>query len=281
MSGRAFAALQRALPQHGLSRAIGALAASRQPWIKGPFINLFRKAYGVDLREAARTAPEDYASFNDFFTRELSAAARPLAGDDGTAVCPADGAVSQAGAIQDGALLQAKGHTYSVASLLGSHAEAAAFNGGLFATVYLAPKDYHRVHLPVAGRLEWTRSIPGALFSVNAVTEANIDGLFARNERLVCHFATDWGPMAVVLVGAMIVAGIDTVWDGPESPYTDVVQTRHDGIELPRGAEIGRFFLGSTVIVCLPPENAELAPDIAAGRPVRMGQALFLRQTRA
>jgi phosphatidylserine decarboxylase len=256
---------------------IGALAASEAPWIRGPFINLFQKAYGVNLAEAARTATTDYASFNDFFTRELAEGARPLSGGAETAICPADGAVSQAGPIRDGALLQAKGHTYSAASLLGSHQDAAPFDGGLFATVYLAPKDYHRVHLPVAGRLEWTRSIPGALFSVNAVTEANIDGLFARNERLVCQFSTDWGPMAVVLVGAMIVAGIDTVWDGPSSPYSDVVQTRHGDIEFDRGAEIGRFFLGSTVIVCLPPGAAELAPDIRAGRTVRMGQALFLR----
>lgn len=269
---RAFIALQRLLPQHALSRLVGHLAASRSPWIRRPFIHAFARAYDVDLAEAARTSLHDYASFNDFFTRELKPGARPLAGDGETAICPADGVVSQTGDIHRGTLLQAKGHRYALEALLGERADG--WEGGTFATIYLAPRDYHRVHLPVAGRLVRTRTVPGALYSVNAVTEAGIEGLFARNERLVCLFDTAAGPMALVMVGAMIVAGIDTVWPGPESPYRGVTVSGH-ALDLARGAEIGRFYLGSTVIVCMGPGRAALAPGVASGVPVRMGQALF------
>jgi phosphatidylserine decarboxylase len=273
----AFIALQRLLPQHALSRGIGWLARSRRPWIKRPFIHLFARAYDVDLTEAARQSLADYDSFNDFFTRELDSGARPIAGNHQTGICPADGVLSQAGTVREGRLLQAKGHGYSLATLLGSTEAARRHEGGVFATIYLAPADYHRVHLPVGGELERTCAIPGALFSVNATTEAHIEGLFARNERLVCHFTTDWGPVAVVLIGAMIVAGIQTAWAGPPSPYERVEETLHAGVRFERGAEIGRFLLASTVVVCMPPGAASLLPGLEAGERVRMGQALFRR----
>jgi phosphatidylserine decarboxylase len=275
LADHTFMALQRLLPQHALSRGVGMLASSRRSWIRSPFIRIFARAYDVDLSEARRTAFDDYETFNDFFTRELGTGVRPMVGGDDVAVCPADGAISQAGSILDGQLLQAKGHTYSLEALLGNAESARRHEGGAFATIYLAPRDYHRVHLPVAGSLRKTRTIPGALFSVNASTEANIEGLFARNERLVCHFDTDWGPMTVVLIGAMIVAGIETVWPGPASPYERIQETEHSSVNLGRGAEIGRFFLASTVVVCMPPGRAELAENLGPGHRVRMGQALF------
>ena len=275
---KAFISLQRALPQHGLSRFVGYLARSRSPWVKTPFIRLFARAYGVDLTEAAARSLADFDTFNDFFTRALKPGARPLAGDERTVICPADGALSQAGAIRSGQLLQAKGHTYALEALLGGDAgflTARSFEGGSFATIYLAPSDYHRVHLPAAGRLRATRTVPGELFSVNATTENHIDGLFARNERLVCHFETDYGDMVVVLVGAMIVAGIHTTWTGPKSPYEALETTRYDRLPFARGAEIGRFLLASTVIVCLPPGPLALASGLKPGSRVKMGQALF------
>lgn len=274
---RGFVALQRLIPQHALSRLIGRLARSRRRWIRAPFVRLFAAAYRVDMSEACVRSLDEYATFNDFFTRALREDARPLAGDAATGVCPADGTLSQAGIIESGRLLQAKGHSYTLEALLGGTGlvDPARFEGGPFATIYLAPNDYHRVHLPLAGRLVTTRTVPGALFSVNGTTETHIEGLFARNERLVCHFATPVGDMLVVLVGAMIVAGIQTVWPGPESPYRRIETTGHTGIALERGAEIGRFLLASTVIVCLPPAAGSLAPGLTAGMRVRMGQRLF------
>ncbi len=281
-SDRAFVALQRMLPQHALSRLVGMLAQTRAPWIRTPFIRLFARAYDVDLTEAAAASLDEFATFNDFFTRALKPDARPLSGDGRTVVSPADGVLSQAGTISAGRLLQAKGHTYALETLLGGDRDfldAHSFEGGHFATVYLAPRDYHRVHLPLAGRLIATRAVPGALYSVNAVTETLIEGLFARNERLVCHFETELGAMAVVLVGAMIVAGIQTVWPGPASPYRRVETTCHPALPFERGAEIGRFLLASTVVVCLPPAAVTLASGLRAGSPLKMGQALF-RPTR-
>lgn len=275
---RAFVALQRVLPQHALSRFVGMLARTRAPWIRTPFIHLFARAYDVDLTDAAADSLDDFATFNDFFTRPLKPDTRPLAGDEKTVISPADGVLSQAGAITSGRLLQAKGHSYALEALLGGDRDfldAASFEGGQFATIYLAPRDYHRVHLPLAGRLLATRAVPGALYSVNAATETHIDGLFARNERLVCSFQTELGHMAVVLVGAMIVAGIQTVWPGPESPYVRLETTSHDRRAFARGAEIGRFLLASTVIVCLPPTTLALASGLRSGSPMRMGQALF------
>jgi phosphatidylserine decarboxylase len=266
-----FAALQRALPHHGLSRLTGTLARSEHPWIRRPFIHGFARAYGVNMTEAARENLDDYQNFNDFFTRALKPGARPLDDDPRAILCPADGAISQSGPITGDRLLQAKGTHYSLRSLIGE--DAPMLHGGSFATVYLAPSDYHRVHLPIAGRLVSTTAIPGELFSVNARTEAAITDLFCRNERLVCRFDTEWGAMVMVLVGAMIVASIETVWGGPASPYR---QVRKDTWDLPlaRGAEVGRFLLGSTVILCLEKGPLRLDGNLRAGQQVRVGQRL-------
>jgi len=272
-----FAALQRLLPQHGLSRFGGKLAQSRSPWLSRQLIRNFNRVYQVNLAEAQRESLNEYESFNDFFTRALKAGARPLPDDPLLLVSPADGAVSQAGAINHGQLLQAKDHSYALESLLGE--SAADFDGGSFVTIYLAPRDYHRVHSPVGGQLLKTRTIPGALYSVNASTENAIEGLFARNERLVCEFATDHGRVFVVLVGAMIVASIETVWPGPVSPYrrvqvTSYVNSAESDFCIQRGAEIGRFLLGSTVIVCFEKDAVELAADVCSGRSIKMGEPI-------
>lgn len=271
MSPEAFAALQRALPQHRLSRLIGRAAASEQRWLSQLIIRRFSAHYGVDLSEAERPRPEQYASFNDFFTRALRADARPLAEDPHAVLCPADGAVSQLGTLDGDRLLQAKGTRYRLDGLAGR--DLPQFAGGSFATIYLAPRDYHRVHLPVAGRLGRTTAIPGQLFSVNASTEAAVTDLFCRNERLVCEFDTALGPMLLVLVGALIVASIETVWPGPRSPYRRQ-ETRDYDEAFDRGAEIGRFLLGSTVIVCFEAGRVSWDPALAAGSRVRMGAAL-------
>jgi len=266
-----FVALQRALPQHGLSRLTGALAKSTAPWIRWPFIHGFAHAYPVDLGEAERGQLDDYHSFNDFFTRALLPDARPLDPDPAAILSPADGVVSQSGHIESGRLLQAKGTRYSLHTLLGR--DAPRYVDGSFATIYLAPHNYHRVHLPLAGQLRHTTAIPGQLFSVNARTEAGIADLFCRNERLVCEFETASGGMLVVLVGAMIVASIETVWGGATSPYRTTCENGWD-MAFERGAEIGRFLLGSTVIVCLERGRMQLDEGIVAGLPVRVGQRI-------
>lgn len=268
---QAFAAFQRLLPQHGLSRLVGWFARSEARWIRRPFIHGFARAYSVALDDALCDELDDYRSFNDFFSRALKPGSRPLAAEPGAILCPADGTISQSGVITDGRLLQAKGHHYALRSLIGETADE--FTGGTFATIYLAPHDYHRVHLPVNATLVRTTAIPGQLFSVNARTEAAIDNLFTRNERLVCRFETDHGTMLVVLVGALIVASIETVWPGPRSPYRRLERTSHHET-LAGGDEIGRFLVGSTVIVCFQPGRAELAPHVRAGAAVRMGESL-------
>jgi len=267
-----FAILQRLLPQHALSRLAGRLAEARTPWLRRALIRAFVRTYGVDMAEAERGDPNAYESFNDFFTRALRPGARPLAKDPEALLCPADGTISQAGQLDRDRLLQAKGTHYRLDSLVGA-GHAADFYGGSFATVYLAPRDYHRVHLPAAGTLTATTAIPGALFSVNARTEAAVTDLFCRNERLVCRFETAHGSLLVVLVGAMIVASIETVWGGPTSPYSR--ETRNQWQQpFPRGAEIGRFLLGSTVIVCSEPGRVRWAEHVVPGRQVRVGEQL-------
>ncbi|HIG74119.1 MAG TPA: phosphatidylserine decarboxylase [Bacteroidetes bacterium] len=268
----AFVSLQKLLPQHLISRVAGRLASSEHPWLRERLIRAFARAYGVDMAEAERSDLADYRSFNDFFSRALRPGARPIDPATDAVVSPADGVVSQTGLIEDGQLLQAKGIRYSFEAL----ADAAAhpdFEGGAFATVYLSPSDYHRVHLPLAGRLVRTVAIPGKLFSVNATTEAGVDGLFAINERLVMEFETAHGRMLVVMVGAMIVASIETVWDGPRSPYRQKVVTEHD-LTFETGAEIGRFLLGSSVVLAFEPGRVDLRDDLAAGTVLRMGEAI-------
>jgi len=266
-----FANLQKMLPQHLLSRAIGKFAASESPFISRLFISQFARAYGVSLHEAEEQSLQSYGSFNAFFTRSLQPGVRPMPASPNAVASPADGVVSQVGKIDHDQLLQAKGHRYALHSLAG--AASSGLLDGDFITIYLAPSDYHRVHLPFAGTLQQTIAIPGALFSVNGSTERAIGGLFCRNERLVCRFSTDLGPMLVVLVGAMIVASIETVWNGPASPYRAEQTTSYD-LSLARGDEIGRFLLGSTVICCFPPGAVKLDSELQPGSTIRVGQTL-------
>jgi len=268
-----FSLIQYPLPHHLLSRVVGCLAESRLTWLKNPLIRLFIKVFKVDMNEACEPDPTAYATFNDFFTRQLKPDARPLG--EGV-LCPADGKLSQFGPIEADRLLQAKGHRFSVVDLLGGDAEAARrYSGGSYANIYLSPRDYHRVHMPLAGTLTEMVYVPGRLFSVNAATTDHVPNLFARNERLVCHFDTEQGPMAVVLVGAMIVAAIETVWAGQVTPLSGQVQRiRFDQpIHLERGAEMGRFKLGSTVVLAFA-DQVDFAAPLAPGSKVQMGQSL-------
>lgn len=279
MNPRIFIGLQHLVPQHALSRAAGWLASTRTSFIKNAFINWFVKHYHVDMSLAVEENPEAYACFNDFFTRELKPGVRPIDAASNSIVCPADGAISQLGNIIDGKIFQAKGQDYTALELLGGdEALAAEFNGGTFATVYLSPRDYHRVHMPYGGKLRSMVSVPGELFSVNAVTAENVPRLFSRNERAVAIFDTDIGPMAVVLVGAMIVAGIETVWDGQIAPFASrEIATSHypyQNIHLNKGDEMGRFKLGSTAIILFAKDKMQWDEAYSAGTPTRMGEVM-------
>lgn len=277
-----FILVQRLLPHHLFSRLVGWFMG-RRLW-KNWLITIFARRYGVDFSEAERETPDEYASFNDFFTRRLKPGARSLPEDASVIINPADGAISQLGMISGHngqQIFQAKGHDYSCQSLLASdEAEANKYRNGFFATVYLSPKDYHRVHMPFTGKLLSMTYVPGSLFSVNPTTAAAIPGLFARNERVVCQFETQIGPMAVVLVGAMIVASIETSWAGqicpgranPSIERIDYTQDRQ--IELQTGDELGLFKTGSTVIVLFSENALQAEQSLSAGSKVRMGQAL-------
>jgi phosphatidylserine decarboxylase len=281
MKQRLFILSQYLLPHHLLSRLIGHAAECRAPWFKNHLIDWFIKRYQVDMSEAQCDQPSAFEHFNAFFTRALKDGARPLDDSPGAVLCPADGAVSQLGPIEHGRIFQAKGHSFSAVELLGGDAERAApFMGGAFATIYLSPKDYHRVHMPLAGTLREMVYVPGRLFSVNQTTAQNVPELFARNERVVCLFDTERGPMAVVLVGAMIVASIETVWAGLVTPpKRSLKSVRYDEsarapISLDKGAELGRFKLGSTAIVLFGPDQVQWAEQLGADSQVRMGQIL-------
>ncbi len=274
-----FIRAQHLAPQHFLSKLTGRFADSRVPWLKRRLIERFIDTYNVDMAEAAEPA-DAYPSFNAFFTRALKPGARPLGDAAQFVLSPADGAVSQVGEIRLGRIVQAKGRDYSVAELLGGKPDdAARFEGGRFVTIYLSPRDYHRVHMPIDGALRSTCYIPGDLFSVNAVTADGVDRLFARNERLACLFDTPVGAVASVMVGAMIVAGIATVWEGRVAPHGDAVQTRAFTGEptLAAGDEMGRFYLGSTVVLLFEPSRIEWLPNLASGVSVRMGEAIGRR----
>ena len=276
----AFVALQHILPQHALSRMAGSFASSRKPWLRDMLIHRFIKAFDVDMRDAAR-GEGDFASFNDFFTRELRPGARPLADAGRFILSPADGTISQLGEIPGGRILQAKGRDYTVAEVLGdTGGDWRRFDGGQFMTIYLSPRDYHRVHMPAAGTLKSTMYVPGKLYSVNLATAAGVDRLFARNERLACLFEGEDGGFASVMVGAMIVAGIDTVW--PNSFHTHIKQPvsedfTSEGRLLKAGEEMGRFYLGSTVVLLFDPGRIAWLEGLKAGDTLRMGQAIATR----
>src|SRR5690554_1774872 len=278
---RLFIFMQYILPHHTLSRLIGCLAECEKTWFKNRLIKWFIQRYQVDMSEAAISDPYAYRHFNDFFTRPLKEGARPIDSSTHSVVSPADGAISQIGQIEHGRVFQAKGHSFSLLELLGGDAERAApFMGGNFSTVYLSPKDYHRVHMPLTGILREMVYIPGRLFSVNQTTAENVPELFARNERVACIFDTEQGPMAVVLVGAMIVASIETVWAGQVTPplrnlHTyDYSQAARQPITLEKGAELGRFKLGSTAIVLFGANHVTWDNQLQATTPVQVGQSL-------
>ncbi len=270
--------LTYALPHRWLSSAARALAYSKHPRVSRWLIDTVTRRFGVDLQEAADADPRSYATFNAFFTRALKPGARQPDADPRALLMPADGRISQCGPIRDGEIFQAKGRSFTAAELLASEDDARPYRDGLFATVYLSPKDYHRVHMPWSGRLLRTVHVPGRLFSVGPNAVRLVPRLFARNERLVCHFDTDFGPMAVVMVGALLVSGVETVWSGVEIPqYGDrVAQKNYEGrgIELARFDEMARFNYGSTVIVLLPPGVAELTPQLREEVAVRLGERL-------
>lgn len=274
----ALTALTHALPHRALSSLARRLAYSRHPRVRRWLIDTVVRRFGVDLAEAAQADPASYDSFNSFFTRALRDGARMPDPDPHALLMPADGRISQCGAIEGGRIFQAKGRSFTTAELLADDRAAAAFDGGAFATVYLSPKDYHRVHMPWDGRLLETVHVPGRLFSVGPGAVRAVPRLFARNERLVCHFETSFGPMAVVMVGALLVSGVETVWSGIEIPQYGravvVKDYRGADVTLARFAEMARFNYGSTVIVLLPPGVAELSPGLGAESPVRLGQRL-------
>lgn len=275
-----FVSLQYLLPQHGLSRIVHRLMRVENPVVKNALIRWFVERFKVDLSEAQRTRAEDYRSFNDFFTRRLDDDARPVDGGPDRLTSPVDGRVSELGTLDGRRLLQAKGAHYSVTELLGGDEELAArFEGGEFATLYLAPSNYHRIHMPMDGTLRSMTLVPGKLFSVNEATVREVPRLFARNERVICSFDTARGPLVMVLVGAIFVGSIETVWAGEVTPGGPRELTRHDyqgaaARQLAQGEEMGRFNMGSTVILLLPRGSARWDKDLSAGEPIRMGQCL-------
>ena len=266
--------LQYLIPQHLLSNLMHRFARIEIVWLKNTFLRWFVKKYDVNLSEAQRGKIEDYKHINDFFTRSLKPGVRSLA--DATIISPVDGVVSQAGVVHFSRVLQAKGQSYSVQQLLADESSD-QFEEGQFATIYLSPKDYHRIHMPFDGSLVSMKYVPGDLFSVNQKTAQKVDGLFARNERLICFFDTDFGEVVFILVGAIMVGSMEVVWEGRITPpYTKSVKEfdyRAKDIKLVKGEEMGRFNMGSTVIIVLPKDAPKM--NLSELEPLRMGQAII------
>ena len=274
--GRLFVALQYLLPHHVLCAVMYRAVRWRAGWWKNLLIRVIGGSYGIDLGDAVRKSPDEYVSFNDYFTRELEDGARPMPENASAIACPVDGKISQMGPIHGLSLLQAKGHDYDVAALLGGQSDwAQPFESGQFATIYLAPYNYHRIHAPLAGQLTHSAFVPGRLFSVSPLTVEHVPGIFARNERLVTLWETEYGPMAMVLVGAIFVSSIQTVWHGEYAARRklELADFRGQEIQLSRGDEMGRFNMGSTIVMLLPP-GAPRMHELPPGEQVRLGQAL-------
>lgn len=277
---RLFVALQYILPHHFLSGLMYHLTRSEWAPLKNGLIRNIIRLYRINMNEAIQPEPTSYLSFNDFFTRALKPAARPIDEHPSHIVCPADGAVSQIGTIEKNLLIQAKGRYFNLTDLLGGKPEdAEPFIDGLFTTIYLSPRDYHRVHMPCSGTLESMAHVPGRLFSVNETTSRLVPGLYARNERVICRFETELGPMAMILVGAIFVSSIDTVWAGtvtPASQRVSRVDYRNDvnpqPVNLDKGAEMGRFNMGSTVILLFGRDSLHWKETLTAGTRVHMGE---------
>ena len=268
--------LQYLLPKQALTEFAGKVAGVKGSWTPA-LISWFIGRYNVNMTEAANPDVRSYATFNEFFTRALKLGARPLA--DADYVCPVDGAISQFGSIEKDQLFQAKGHTYSTTALVGGDAALAAlFKNGSFATIYLSPKDYHRIHMPCDGRLTRMIYVPGELFSVNLVTARGVPGLFARNERVVCVFDTAQGEFVLTLVGATIVGSMATVWHGVVNPPRtgEVREWKYadQQIHLKKGDEMGRFLLGSTVVMLFPKDSLSFNLQWTPALPVRMGEVM-------
>ncbi len=272
--------LQYIMPKHAISRLVGKFAAAEAGWLTTKAIKAFINAYGINMAEAKLKNAEDFATFNDFFTRELAEGARTIDQDKMTLCYPVDGAISQQGDIVAGQLIQAKGFNYSLTSLLGGDEKTAApFQGGKFSCIYLAPKDYHRIHMPMAATLREMIYVPGDLFSVNPLTANNVPDLFARNERVVAIFDTEFGQLAMVLVGATIVASIETTWAGTVTPPAgkDIFRwsypaTGVDAIHFKKGDEMGRFKLGSTVVSTFSPNMIEFNENAGPETVTRLGE---------
>ncbi|MBZ2168536.1 archaetidylserine decarboxylase [Marinobacter sp. F4216] len=279
MLNKLFVLSQYVTPQLAVSRLAGRLADDdSNPALKNRVIKWFIGRYGVDMSEAREPDPTAYPSFNAFFTRELKPGIRPIAEGEKTMACPVDGAISQLGEITNDRVFQAKGQSFGLTELLGGDEKRAEpFAEGVFSTIYLSPKDYHRIHMPMAGKLREMVYIPGKLFSVNPVTAENVPNLFARNERVACIFDTEAGPMAMVLVGAMIVGSVETVWSGVVAPGDgQLTATRYEGDEarsFEKGEEMGRFRLGSTVVLVMPKGSVNWNENLSAGGSVRLGEA--------
>ena len=277
MNDRLSLLIQHLLPKRALTIAAGAFAGMRGGALTHVAIRRFIARYGVNMLEAADPDVSHYSSFNEFFTRSLREGARPLS--DAPWVCPVDGAISQFGPITRDRIFQAKGHDYTTRALVGGDAALAAqFEDGAFATLYLSPKDYHRIHMPCAGRLARMIHVPGTLFSVNPATARGVPGLFARNERVVCVFDSERGPFVLVLVAATIVGSMATVWHGVVNPprpagVREWTYAESD-VMLERGAEMGRFLLGSTVVMLFPRNTLAFNPQWSPGRSIRMGEAM-------
>lgn len=277
MSSRFSVLHQYLLPKQALTALAGRIAGAKGGRLSPHLIRWFVRRYGVNMDEAHNPDLGSYPSFNEFFTRALCEGARPLADSD--FICPVDGAISQFGTIEHDQIFQAKGHRYSTTALVGGdNALAAQFEHGSFATLYLSPRDYHRIHMPCDGRLTRMIYVPGSLFSVNPATAQGVPGLFARNERVVCVFESEFGPFVLVLVGATIVGSMATVWHGVVNPPRGgtVREWRYDDQEivLKKGAEMGRFLLGSTVVMLFPRGVLEFNPEWAATRAIRLGEAM-------
>ncbi|RTE85703.1 MULTISPECIES: archaetidylserine decarboxylase [Gammaproteobacteria] len=274
--------LQYILPKHLVTRVVGRLASARAGWLTRILIKAFIRNFSVNMSEAAEPNPKKYKTFNEFFTRPLKEGARPIQAEQGQLIHPVDGTVSQAGDIEEGKLIQAKGHKYSVHDLMGGdHELNSYFEKGDFATIYLAPRDYHRIHMPCAATLKEMIYVPGSLFSVNPLTARHVPNLFARNERVIAVFESEQGPFAMILVGATIVGSIETTWAGTVTPPTGPKVQRwsyptqgNTAIRFEQGDEMGRFKLGSTVIMLFGDDQVDFLDDLQPGKTTRMGEVM-------
>ncbi len=271
---------QYIIPQHYITSLTYRITRSEIPWLKNNLIKIFIEVFNVDMTLAKNPDPESYSSFNAFFTRELAPQARPIKIDEHTILCPVDGSVSQVGQIQNGTIIQAKGKSYTLKDLLVKDRLVKMFSKGAFATLYLSPKDYHRIHMPIAGQLDRMIYIPGNLFAVNSHTVRVVDSVFARNERVINIFNTEIGPMAIIMVGALNVGSMETIWAGQITPAENrnraINDTKYsdDEIELEQGQEMGRFNMGSTVILLLPENVMKWDAGMTEGNTVMMGEGI-------